>query len=117
MGADRFGNKPVKVLLDVCTPKQVRQALPGHDVQTAVKMGWGELENGDLLIAAQKAGFDLLIICDKNMRYQQNLRGRAIAILELWTNHRPTLERHWQYIREASEAMRPGEYRALPAPE
>lgn len=39
----------MKVLLDVCTPRQVRQALPGQDVHTAVEMGWGELENGDLL--------------------------------------------------------------------
>jgi hypothetical protein len=39
----------MRVLLDVCTPVQVRQALIGHTVDTAVKMGWGELENGDLL--------------------------------------------------------------------
>jgi hypothetical protein len=105
----------VKVLLDVCTPVQVRQALPGHDVQTAVKMGWGELENGDLLREAEAAGFDL-IICDKNLRHQQNLTGTRLAILELWTNHRPTLERHWPLIGKAAEAMRPGEYRALEAP-
>jgi hypothetical protein len=52
----------MKVLLDVCTPVQVRNAFPGHDVSTAVKMGWGELENGDLLAAAEAAKFDLLII-------------------------------------------------------
>jgi len=107
----------MKVLLDVCTPVQVRQALPGHDVRTAVKMGWGELENGDLLREAEAAGFDLLIICDKNLRHQQNLARRRLAILELWTNHRPTLERHWPLIGKAAEAMRPGEYRALEAPE
>ena len=38
----------MKVLLDVCTPVQVRLALPGNEIQTAVKMGWGELENGEL---------------------------------------------------------------------
>jgi hypothetical protein len=86
MGTHRFGIEPVKVLLDVCTPKQVPQALPGHDVHTAVKMGWGELENGDLIVSAEKAGFDLFIICDKNMRYQQNFSRSRIAILELWTN-------------------------------
>ncbi len=72
----------MKVLLDVCTPVQVRQALLAHDVHTAVRMGWGELENGDLLRAAEAAGFDLLIICDKNLRYQQNLTGGKLAILE-----------------------------------
>jgi hypothetical protein len=105
------------VLLDVCTPKQVRQALSGHEVRSAVQMGWGELENGDLLIAAEKAAFDLLIICDKSMRYQQNLSGRKLAILELWTNHRPTLEKHWPYVRQACEGMAPGEYRSLLSPE
>jgi hypothetical protein len=106
----------VKILLDVCTPVQVRQALPGHDVRTAVKMGWGQLENGDLLREAEAAGFDLLIICDKNLRHQQNLTGRKLAILELWTNHRPTLEKHWPLIRSTAEAMRMGEYRELVQP-
>ena len=106
----------MKVLLDVCTPKQVRHALPGHDVQTAAKMGWGELENGDLLREAEAAGFDLLIICDKNLRHQQNLAGRQLAILELWTNHRPTLEKHWPLIGKTAHEMRPGEYHALDAP-
>lgn len=104
------------MLLDVCTPVQVREALPGHNVQTAAKMGWRELENGDLLRKAEAAGFDLLIICDKNLRHQQNLGGRRLAILELWTNHRPTLEVHWPLIGKTAEAMRPGEYRALGAP-
>jgi hypothetical protein len=85
-------------------------------VHTAVKMGWGELENGDLLRVAEAAGFDLLIICDKNLQHQQNLAARKLAILELWTNHRPTLEKHWLLIRQVVEALRPGEYRSLPAP-
>jgi hypothetical protein len=60
----------VKVLLDVCTPVQMRQALPGHEVLTAVKMGWGTFENGKLLQVAESSGFDLFIICDKNLRNQ-----------------------------------------------
>ena len=103
----------MKVLLDVCTPVQVRLALPGHDVRTAARMGWGELENGALLRVAEIDGFDVLIICDKNLRYQQNLAGQRLAILELWTNHRPTLEKYFGLIRETAEAMRPGEYRTV----
>ena len=75
----------MKVLLDVCTPVQVRQALPDHVVHTAVKLGWGELENGDLLREAEAAKFDLLIIRDKNLRHQQNLTGRRLATLEFVT--------------------------------
>ena len=45
----------MKVLLDVCTPVQVRQALLGHEIHTAVKMGWGQLENGELLRVAESS--------------------------------------------------------------
>jgi len=106
----------MKVLLDVCTPVQVRRALPEHEVHTAAKMGWAELENGDLLREAEAAGFHLLIICDKNLRHQQNLARTRLAILELWTNHRPTLEKHWPLIGKTAEAMRPGQYRSLERP-
>src|SRR5206468_9834482 len=78
---------------------QVRRALPSHEVWTPVKMGWGELENGTLLKPAEAAGFEVLIICDKNLRHQQNLTGRKIAILELWTNRRPILEKHGTRIQ------------------
>lgn len=106
----------MRVLLDVCTPVQVRQALLGHEVHTAVRMGWEALDNGDLLRGAEVAGSDLLVICDKNLRHQQNLTGRRLAILELRTNLRPTLEKHWSLIGGAPENMRPGEYRVLEAP-
>ena len=106
----------MKVLLDVCTPRQVALALPGHEVATAVRMGWRHLQNGELLRVAEDRGLFLLIICDKNLRYQQNLAGRKLAILELWTNHRPTLENHWTYIRNAVESMQAGEYKELPPP-
>ena len=76
-------------------------------------MGWGGLRNGALLDAAEQAGFDLLIVADKNLRFQQNLTGRRLAILELWTNHRPTLERHFDRIRAVAESVKPGEYRTL----
>ena len=72
--------------------------------------------NGVLIAAAEQAGFDVLVTTDKNLRYQQNLTKRRIAIVELWTNHRPTLEKHWALIGKTAEAMLPGEYRALGAP-
>src|SRR5947207_1217359 len=99
----------MKILLEVFTPVQMRKELPTHEVHTAVRMGWGELENGELLSVAESAGFELLIICDKNMRYQQNLKGRKLAILELWTNHRPTLEKHLNLINTTANLVRPGE--------
>jgi hypothetical protein len=106
----------MRILLDECVPQQVRQALPEHEVLTVQGMGWTGLSNGDLLDAAEQAGFELLLLADKNLRYQQNLSLRRIAILELWTNHRPTLELHFPVIRAAVGRIKPGEYLALPAP-
>ena len=84
----------MRILLDECVPVQIRNALPGHEIKTARQMGRGGLANGKLLGETETAGFDLIIVADKNMRHQQNLAGRKLASLELWTNHRPTLEQH-----------------------
>jgi hypothetical protein len=106
----------VKILLDESVPVQVRGALAGHDVTTVGALGWKGRENGDLLAAAEQAGFDVLIIADKNLRHQQNLQGRAIALVELWTNHRPTLERHFATIASAVAAARRGDYLVVAPP-
>ena len=107
----------MKILLDECVPVQVRNALVGHEVSTAQKMGWGGISNGELLQRAEQEGFDLFIVADKNLRYQQNLKGRNLAILELWTNHRPTLEKHLNIIKSAAEKISVGEYVVLENPE
>jgi predicted nuclease of predicted toxin-antitoxin system len=106
----------MRVLLDECVPLQVRHALPDHDVTTAQRRGWGGMGNGELMDAAERAGFELLIVADKNLRYQQNLQGRRIAILELWTNHRPTLENHFADIHAAVARIKPAEYLILEKP-
>jgi hypothetical protein len=77
---------------------------------------WRGLSNGELLHLAEQQEFKVIIVADKNMRHQQNLSSRNIAILELWINHRPTLEQHFQYISIAVEGMLPGQYLELTAP-
>lgn len=72
-------------------------------------MGWRGISNGDLLDRAEADGFQLLIVADKNFQHQQNLKDRQIAILELWTNHRPTLENHFERIRGAAESATSGQ--------
>ena len=103
----------MKILLDECVPIQVRNALVGHDVSTAQQMGWSGISNGELLQRAEQAGFQLFIVADKNLRHQQNLKDRKLAILELWTNHRPTLEKHLGTIKQAAERIITGEYVVL----
>ena len=71
------------ILFDQGTPTPLRHALAGHTVPTAYEMDWAELENGDLLAAAEAQRFEVLVTTDKNLRYQQNLAGRKIAIFVL----------------------------------
>jgi hypothetical protein len=103
----------VRILLDESVPVQIRGALSRHQVSSAVEMGWQGIGNGELLDRAEADGFQLLIIADKNFQHQQNLKGRRIAILELWTNHRPTLENHFERIRAAAESVGSAQFVSL----
>ncbi len=70
------------IVFDQATPVPIRSYLEGHTVHTAAQQRWDKLTNGDLLTAAEEAGFDILLTTDKNIRYQQNLAGRKIAIVD-----------------------------------
>lgn len=76
----------MRVLLDENMPHQLRAHLPGHDVSTAVYVGFGGFKNGELLKAAEEAGYDVLLTGDLSLEYQQNLTGRKIAIVSLSAN-------------------------------
>jgi len=84
--------------------------LPGHIVTKAKDRGWDTLSNGDLLAAAESAGFEVLLTADKNMRYQQNLEGRRIALLVLSTPQWPVVKLHLEKIAAAVNAATPGSY-------
>ncbi len=106
----------MKILLDECVPVQVRDAFRGHQVHSATAPAWSGLGKGEMLIRAEPEGFDLLVVADRNVRFQQALSVRHLAVLELWTNHRPTLEREFEYIRAAAERIVPGRYPQLKEP-
>jgi len=65
------------VLFDQSTPAPLRFHLKAHAVVEARERGWDRLVNRDLLDAAEAAGFEVFLTADKNLRYQQNLTGRA----------------------------------------
>ena len=96
------------ILFDQATPVPIRPYLEGHIVRTAAQQGWDKLRNGDLLAAAEDAGFDVLLTTDKNMRYQQNLAGRKIAIVVLGQQQWPRLQPHIHRVVEAVNAATPG---------
>jgi hypothetical protein len=97
-------------LFDHVTPKGVAQALSGHTVVKARDRGWDTLSNGDLLAAAEQAGFDVLLAADKNMRYQQNLEGRRIAVVVLSTPQWPVVKLRLEKIAAAVNSASPGSY-------
>ena len=83
----------MKILFDQGTPAPLRQHLIGHDVSTAYEMEWSALENGDLLSKGEENDFEVLITTDTNLRYQQNLDKRRIAIVVLKTTSWPRIQR------------------------
>jgi hypothetical protein len=101
------------ILFDQATPVPIRPYLEGHTVRTAAQQGWDKLRNGDLLTAAEQAGFDILLTTDKNMRYQQNLAGRKIGIVVLGQQQWPRLRPHSQRVIEAVNVATPGSYREV----
>jgi predicted nuclease of predicted toxin-antitoxin system len=106
----------MRIVFDQGTPVPLRRWLTAHQVETAWQRGWAELSNGDLLSAAESAAFDLLVTTDQNLRYQQNLSGRRIAILVLAVANWPTLEPHAADIAAAVSAMEPGAFREWAPP-
>ena len=82
------------ILFDHGTPRSIARWLEGHTVVEAIARGWDRLANGALLKAAEEAGFNLLLSTDKNIRYQQNLKDRRIAIVILGNPQRPAVHRH-----------------------
>jgi hypothetical protein len=98
------------ILFDHVTPKGIARFLPGHTVTRAKERGWDTLSNGDLLAVAERAGFDVLVTADKNMRYQQNLEGRKIALVVLSTPQWPVVKLHLPKIAAAVNAAVAGRY-------
>jgi hypothetical protein len=98
----------MRVLFDHSTPAPLRHALKGHRVTEAIERGWDALENGALLTEAEAAGFEVFVTADKNKRYQQNLAGRTIAIVELGTPRWPVVRNYVERVVEAVNAATPG---------
>jgi hypothetical protein len=105
------------ILFDQATPVPIRRYLKHHTVRTAFQQGWDRLVNGDLLSAAEQAGFDLLLTTDKNMTYQQNLTGRKIAILVLSKQQWPLLRPYVHLIVDAVDVASTGSYAEIHIPD
>lgn len=83
----------MRALFDQGTPVAIAGFLSEHTIRTTRQEGWDTLSNGDLLRSAGEAGFDVLLTTGNSLVYQQNLRGRKIAIVVLSRNR-------WRMVQE-----------------
>lgn len=72
----------MRILLDACVPRGLRDDLSEHEVRTAQDMGWGDLDNGELL-DAMADNFDALVTVDKRLPEQQHIKDRTFGVIVL----------------------------------
>jgi hypothetical protein len=100
----------MRILFDHGTPSGIARSLAGHEVTEAIERAWDRISNGELLAAAEAAGFELLLTTDKNIRYQQNLTGRKIAIVVLGNSAWRLVRNHLDRIVVSVNEATPGSY-------
>lgn len=103
----------MKILFDQGTPVPLRRYLSGHTIDTAYERDWSELSNGDLLTMAEQEGYELLITTDRNLRYQQNLAMRQIAIIVLMSTSWPRIKQQTNRIQAVVDAIQRSGYQEI----
>lgn len=106
----------MRILFDNGTPRGVAAALSDHTVDEARSHGWDTLKNGDLLDAAEAAGFDVFLTTDRNLRHQQNLTGRKIAIVVLGKGRWRLIKNRLPAIAAVVAAATPGSFAEVEIP-
>ncbi len=107
----------MRIVFDKNVPIGLRRFLSGHEVSTFVEMQWHpQIENGELLTAAEEAGCDVMVTADQNIRYQQNLTGRKLALVVLGSNLWPMVREHAAAIAAEVGRATPGSYHFIPMP-
>jgi hypothetical protein len=100
----------MQVLFDQGTPVPLRRYLAPHAVTTVFEKGWSTMQNGELLRTAEGDGFEVLLTTDQNLKHQQTLRERRLAIIVLMTTSWPRIERKVDQVIAALNSVKPGEY-------
>ena len=104
-------------LFDQGTPIGIRDSLHEHTVRTATEQGWSTLLNGQLLRAAEEAGFDVLLTTDTSLPFQQNLEGRRLAVVVLAKNRWKLIRRVLPQIAAAISGAKSGSWTVVEIPE
>jgi hypothetical protein len=106
----------LRILFDQGVPTPLRQHLLHHEVATAYERGWSKLKNGELLGAAETNGFTVLLTTDTNLRYQQNLKLRRIAVVILTTTSWPRIQNAVAEVVRLVSAAAEGQYTEVHIP-
>jgi hypothetical protein len=106
----------VRILFDQGTPAPLRKFLSSHQVETVFERRWSTLTNGDLLIAAEREGFEVFVTTDRNLRYQQNLGAFRIAIVVLSSTSWPRIQKAATAVQQAVNAASTGSVREVQIP-
>ena len=104
----------MKVLFDQGVPVPLRRELKNHTIDTLYDRGWSDLENGDLLDAAEVDAYEVLVTTDQNIKHQQNLAGRKIAVVDLLSTAWPKIKGRISDIADAVTAAKPGAVLEVP---
>ena len=100
----------MQVLFDQGTPVPLRRYLAPHVVVTVFEKGWSTLQNGELLRMAETEEFEVLVTTDQNLKYQQNLSERRIAIVVLMTTSWPRIKRKVTHVVTVINSVKSGDY-------
>jgi hypothetical protein len=106
----------MRVLFDHNVPSGAARAFVAHEVTEAIQRGWERVSNGALLVNAEEAGFDVLLTADKRIRYQQNLKGRRIALVVISNPTWRVLRKYLDRVTAAVNAATPGSYAEVEIP-
>lgn len=98
----------MKVLFDQGVPVPLRRELRGHSCDTLFERGWSTLKNGKLLDAAEGDGYQVLVTTDQNLKHQQNLAARRIAIVVLLSTAWPRIRQRAAAVAAAVDVAQPG---------
>ena len=105
------------MLFDQGTPVPLRNLLRSqHKVETAFERGWNTLKNGELLTLAEREGFEVFVTTDRNLRDQQNLGGRRIAIIVLSSTSWPRIQKVATAVTQAIDSALPGSFKEVDIP-
>jgi hypothetical protein len=100
----------LRILFDKNVPYPLRRYLIDYQVQTAEDQGWGQISNGELIGCAEDAGYQIMLTCDQNVQYQQNLAHRKISMVVLGSNIWPSIIPKIAAITAALKRTSPGSF-------